>query len=51
MEPPPVTRKEKQRLYSRKYREANRDVILAKQAEYRKLMRMCSCGEVVSRHH
>ncbi len=46
-----MTRKEKQRLYSRKYREANRDVILAKQADYRKLMRMCSCGEVVNRNN
>ncbi len=38
-------------MCSRKYREANRDVILAKQAEYRKIMRMRSCGEVVSRNN
>ena len=51
METQPMTNKEKQRLHSKKYREASRDVILAKKAEYRKLMRKCSCGEVVSRNN
>ena len=51
METQPMTTKERQRISSKKYREANRDVILAKQAEYRKLTRKCSCGEIVSRNN
>ena len=39
MEPQPMTKQERKRLYDKKYREANREVILAKQAEYRKLTR------------
>ena len=38
-------------MYGKKYREANRDAILAKQAEYRKLTRKCSCGEIVNRNN
>ena len=38
-------------MYDKKYREANRELILAKQAEYRKLTRKCSCGEIVNRNH
>ena len=51
METQPMTKQERKRLYDKKYREANRDLILAKQAEYRKLTRRCSCGEIVSRNH
>ncbi len=39
METQPMTKQEKQRISSKKYREASRDAILAKQAEYRKLTR------------
>ncbi len=46
-----MTKQERKRLYDKKYREANRELILAKQAEYRKLTRKCSCGEIVSRNH
>ena len=45
-----MTKQERKRLYDKKYREANRDAILAKQADYRKLTRKCSCGEIVSRN-
>ncbi len=51
MEIQPMTKQERKRLYDKKYREANRELILAKQAEYRKLTRICSCGEIVSRNH
>ncbi len=51
METQPITKQERKRLYDKKYREVNREVILAKQAEYRKLTRRCSCGEIVSRNH
>ena len=51
MEAQPTTTKERQRIYGKKYREANRDVILAKQAECRKLTRKCSCGEIVGRNN
>ncbi len=51
METQPMTKQERKRLYDKKYREANRELILAKQAEYRKLTRRCSCGEIVSRNH
>ena len=51
METQPMTTQERQRIYSKKYREANRDAILAKQAENRKLTRKCSCGEIVNRNN
>ena len=51
MEPQPMTKQERKRLYDKKYREVNRELILAKQAEYRKLTRRYSCGEIVSRNH
>ena len=46
-----MTKQERKRLYDKKYREVNRELIIAKQAEYRKLTRRCSCGEIVSRNH
>ncbi len=46
-----MTKQERKRLYDKKYREVNRELIIAKQAEYRKLTRICSCGEIVSRNH
>ena len=51
METQPMTKQERKRLYDKKCREVNRELILAKQAEYRKLTRRCSCGEIVSRNH
>ena len=51
MEIQPMTKQERKRLYDKKYREVNRDLIIAKQVEYRKLTRICSCGEIVSRNH
>ena len=51
MEAQPMTKKERQRLYSKKYREANRELLLIAKAEYRMVMyqRKCSCGQTVSR--
>ena len=51
METQPMTKNERQCIYGEKYREASRDVILAKQADYRKRARKCSCGEIVNRNN
>ncbi len=55
MEPQPMTQQGRKRLYDKKYREANRELLLLLKAEYRKKMCQCSCGQTVSRsslsHH
>ncbi len=51
MENQPMTKQDWQRIYNKKYREANREAILAKKAEYRKIMYQCSCGETVVRNN
>ncbi len=51
MEAQPMAKKEKQRLYNKKYREANRELILAVKAEYRKIICQCSCEENTIRNN
>ena len=51
MENQPMTKQDRQRIYNKKYREASRETMLAKKAEYRKIMYQCSCGETVVRNN
>ena len=51
MENQPMTNKERQCLYNKKYREANRELLLPVKAEYRKIMCQRSCGQMVSRNN
>ncbi len=51
METQPMTKQERKRLYDKKYREANRELLLLVKAEYRKIMCQCSCGQTVSRNN
>ncbi len=51
MEAQPMTKQEKQRLYSKKYWEANREAILKRKAEYCKVMYSCKRGQVVRRNN
>ena len=51
MENQPMTKQERQHIYNKKYREAHRETILAKKAEYRKIMYQCNCGETVVRNN
>ncbi len=46
-----MTKQERKHICDKKYREANRELILLLKAEYRKRMCQCSCGQMVSRNN